>query len=410
MVGALLSLLVLTVVIASTRPLLLVGALTVTVGVLATTVLILLGERRRDARLVQAFAATPDGIAILDPAGRVIVLNRRGVELLGVRAALVEGQPLARCLELSAVKARWVPAAPSPTPRAGIADHEQRGRVEIAGPPARTLSWVSARTIGKTGDVTGMIVVLRDASRERDAIDTDLVSIVSHELRTPLTSVKGALHLLRDDPGTARSATECELIDICLDNTDRLMRLVDDMLDVSRIDAGRMVLRRRPCRPSDLVAAAIASVRGDPATRRMTILTEMPNDLPAIRVDSDRIIQVLVNLLSNAARFSPHGSVITVAAVRRGDVLELSVRDRGCGIHTRDQETLFGRFQQVDSAMARGMTGSGLGLFICRRFVEEHGGRIWMESDLGVGTTVTFMLPIAATDAVELGAPRSAAS
>lgn len=239
---------------------------------------------------------------------------------------------------------------------------------------------------------------------------SEFVSTVSHELRTPLTSVKGSLQLIMGNPQGLLPFQQ-ELLSICLRNTDRLIRLVNDVLDLSKIEAGKLLLKLSDQMVPHLVELALASVSTLAKERQTTIEVSLPSDLPPVQADQDRIVQVLTNLLSNAIKFSgPAERVRVVAELRRvarddGGIgrgrrgadraIEISVTDWGRGIAQEDLEKLFVSFHQLDSSAVRETSGTGLGLAICKGIVEEHGGRIWARSEgLGLGTTVTFLLPV----------------
>ena len=220
----------------------------------------------------------------------------------------------------------------------------------------------------------------------------EFVSIVSHELRTPLTSIKGSLQLLAegevDEPGEQQM-----LLRVAVSNADRLIRLINDILDVSKIEAGRLELKRGPVSPRDLIAAALQNVAPIAAAANVAVDCRSDADLPVLNVDSDRITQALVNLLSNAVKFAPPGSRVDVLARRSGHEIVFSVVDRGAGIPREKLGMLFQKFQQLDSSDARSAAGTGLGLVITKGIAEQHGGRITVTSTLGQGSTFSLHLP-----------------
>jgi PAS domain S-box-containing protein len=242
-----------------------------------------------------------------------------------------------------------------------------------------------------------------------DVIKDEFISVVSHELRTPLTSIRGSLGILdtgilSDEPETAQ-----QMLNLALRSTDRLVRLVNDILDLERLESGKVVLVKEVCEVNDLMEQAIDSVQvlADQAGVRLKF-----DPLAAqTEADPDAIVQTLINLLSNAIKFSPAGGTVYLKAeglageqgIRRdGETpthpltyLLLSVTDQGRGIPPEKLESVFGRFQQVDSSDSRQKEGTGLGLAICRSIVHQHGGQIWAESEVGQGSTFYFTLPIA---------------
>jgi signal transduction histidine kinase len=219
----------------------------------------------------------------------------------------------------------------------------------------------------------------------------ELISVVSHELRTPLTSIRGSLGLLAG--GLLRNAPDKaqRMLDIAVDNTDRLIRLINDFLDLERLQSGQVELRPQPSLASELVLKATDEMRAMAQTAAVELRPHA--DATALSVDPDRVVQVLTNLLSNAIKFSPAGGVVEVSAQAQGGMVLFAVEDHGRGIPADKLETIFGRFQQVDPSDARRGSGTGLGLAICRSIVDQHGGRLWAESVEGQGSTFKVLLP-----------------
>lgn len=259
---------------------------------------------------------------------------------------------------------------------------------------------------------------LEEANRgltELDHMKSAFLSSVSHELRTPLTSILGFSKLiLRDferaflpaaDPDkAARAERIVHNVKIIAAEGERLTRLINDVLDLSRIESGRMVWNDRILDPAEVLSRAVESVRGQFEGNPMVRLTvSLPDDLPALSMDPDRLIQVTLNLLHNAAKFTASGEVALTARHLPGDgILRVRVEDTGVGVAPENLERIFDKFQQVKSGptLDDKPRGTGLGLSISRQIVNHYGGRIWAESTPGKGTRVTFDLPIE-TDAPE---------
>ena len=238
--------------------------------------------------------------------------------------------------------------------------------------------------------------VVRDISerKEIDRLKSEFVSIVSHELRTPLTSIRGSLGLMEagavgDLPSKAR-----ELTRIARQNADRLIRLINDILDLEKIEAGKIQLQIAALDVADLVGSTIAELRGMAHLYKVSIETDVQRGEP-VAGDRDRVVQILTNLLSNALKFSPEGGVVRVI-VTRGEAgfLRFVIRDEGQGISTEQQARLFMRFEQLEAANTRRRGGTGLGLAISRSLVEQQGGRIGVESTPWRGSEFWFELPL----------------
>jgi signal transduction histidine kinase len=228
--------------------------------------------------------------------------------------------------------------------------------------------------------------------RHVERLKDEIVSVVSHELRTPLTSIRGSLGLLAGGVVGELPPEAARMVEIALDNTDRLVRLVNDVLDLQRIESGAP-LSRGPCSAAGMLADAVAATTGLAAGAGMEISVDAPPDGVAADADHDRIVQVLTGLIGNAVRFSPPGSVVSVSAEAAGGDVLFCVRDQGRGVPADQLESIFEPFEQVDASDAREKGGTGLGLAIARSIVARHGGRIWAESELGRGAMFCFSVP-----------------
>lgn len=254
----------------------------------------------------------------------------------------------------------------------------------------------SAPVRGEGGRITGRIYVYRDITRETevDRMKTEFIATVSHELRTPMTSIKGSLGLVLGGIAGQLPAEARDLLEIAQNNTDRLIRLINDILDISRIEAGKMEIKRAPLSVADAVQRAVAELASFAGQRGIQVSLKLAPDLPRAMADPDRLQQVLVNLLSNAIKFSDGGTTVTIATGLEGEQVWVQVADQGPGIPQEQLRQIFEKFHRVDNASTRKTGGTGLGLAICKAIVAEHGGRIWAESELGRGTAFTFTLPV----------------
>ena len=223
-----------------------------------------------------------------------------------------------------------------------------------------------------------------------EKLQTALLNSISHDLRTPLVSVTGALSTLGEDGARLDEATRRELIDTARGEAERLNRLVGNLLDMTRIEAGAMKIDRQPSDVQDVIGSALEELNSRLGARQVTV--DVPEDLPLVPLDFVLMVQVLINLLDNALKYSPAGAPIDVSARAVGSRLELAVADRGIGIPADELERVFDKFYRVQH---RGTTsGTGLGLSICKGIVEAHGGEIRAENREGGGTLVTLWLPL----------------
>jgi signal transduction histidine kinase len=272
--------------------------------------------------------------------------------------------------------------------------------------PVRGLRWLTASAQPlRRDDALGpwaAVCTFSDVTdqREVDRMKSEFISVVSHEIRTPLTAIKGALGLVASGAAGALSEDAQKLVDIAATNTDRLARLASDLLDLERIESGRITFVRDAVDLSELLRQAIISTT--PIAKREGVEIVADETQVRVTVDGDRIIQTVTNLLSNAVKFSPSGSSVTIRVdepVTAGQQ-ECTIRviDRGRGVPPDQLDDIFLRFHQVDASDSRDRGGTGLGLAICKDIVEEHGGSIWMEATPGGGATCVFTLPLSRTE------------
>ncbi|MGF1480748.1 MAG: PAS domain S-box protein [Cyanophyceae cyanobacterium] len=265
-------------------------------------------------------------------------------------------------------------------------------------PFKKSTLWVSGTYVpdfGEGGEVKGFFALISDISnlKAMQQMKSEFISVVSHELRTPLTSIHGSLKLLSTGRLGSLTAPGQEMLAIALKNTERLTRLVSDILDLERIESGKVNLSPLVCDAADLLRQAVEAMVGLARAEDIT-LTIAPVSAP-VWADPDGVVQILTNLISNAIKFSPSGSTVWLTATEQEQEVLFQVKDQGRGIPADKLDSIFERFQQVDASDSRSKGGTGLGLAICQEIVRRHGGRIWAESILGEGSTFSFTLPAA---------------
>lgn len=237
---------------------------------------------------------------------------------------------------------------------------------------------------------------LASMQEERQRLDkakSEFLSITSHELRTPITPLKAQLQMLQQEFFGPLTPKQRESIDIVIRNADRLDHIIEDFLEVSRLEAARLKFSFRLTNLTDTIQETVRLMQAFADEKHIHITAEV-SEMPIIELDPDRVSQVLRNLLHNSVKFSPDNSTITVKAELKKDHILFSVRDQGVGLTPEDQIRIFEPFYQVEKTMNREHGGTGLGLTICRGIIESQRGKIWVESRLHVGSTFHFTLPL----------------
>ena len=245
------------------------------------------------------------------------------------------------------------------------------------------------------GQMLGVVILLQDVTKlkELDQLKSDFVMTASHELRTPLTSMAMSIGLLIESARSKLSPREYELLQAAQEDAQRLRALVNDLLDLSRIEAGRITMEMEPVAVSLLVDRALTPFKNQAAEKEVELAAAIPDDISPVLADPNKITWVLTNLIANALRYTDSGGHITLSAENRGNHVYVSVADDGMGIPMAYQSKIFDKFVQVKNNKTAG--GTGLGLAISKEIVKAHGGTIWVKSTPGAGSTFTFTLPVA---------------
>ena len=269
--------------------------------------------------------------------------------------------------------------------------------IHLEKPYPRVINSESACIEDDNGRYLGIVALLRDVSKEREIeqMKSDFVSLVSHELRTPLVAIKGAADNLLDGLAGELNDTQKDCLILSKRNIDRLNRLISDLLDISRIEAGKIQLNKQPADAASIVKDVLGLFQASAKEKNIALELLLPEEIPLVTIDSDKINQVLTNLVGNALKFTPAQGKITIKAFRAENFLQIEVRDTGVGIPKQDLEKVFDKFYQVDRNKSfTSVKGTGLGLPISKGIVERHGGKIWAESEIGKGSKFIFTLPV----------------
>jgi PAS domain S-box-containing protein len=337
-----------------------------------------------------------DGVMVADARGSVILLNAASEEILEMSREEIVGRPIHELSGLYGAESdtwlalikEWARALPAEGEPASFESQFETEEKVVS---------VHMAPVLMGDEFLGTVSVFRDITREVavDRMKSELISIVSHQLRTPMTSIKGYTDLLYLETVGEINEAQRRFLSIIKSNADRLALLANDLLDISRIETGRIRLNLEFIHISAIIDEIAASLRGQIEEKGLSLKLDIPEGLPPICGDRDRVAQILTNLIDNARHYTPAGGQITVSAQVKGNFLQVGVADTGIGIAPEDREKIFNRFYRADHPLVQEVAGTGLGLPIAKSFVQIHGGEIWVESEPGRGSTFSFTLPLA---------------
>lgn len=349
-------------------------------------------------RLDAVFSRMVEAVLVFDRNGRLALMNEAAEELLeerGVRLGDTIEELLTKA-ELAGPHGRPETVEEASPARALRGERVENLEVDLPRPgrPTRHLLASATPLVAPDGSIEGAVTVWRDITyiKELERMRVEFLSLVSHELRSPLTSILGYAQLIQRQVAMGRPLTGLESrLQVIVDQAKRVNALVEDLLEASRAETGRLGMRIEWVNLAEIVRKAVRDSAAMAPTHRFNV--EVPPDLPPVQADAGRIDQVLKNLLSNAVKYSLPGTEVTVRVRVEPSREVVSVTDQGIGIRKEDLDAIFIPFHRVRQVGGREVKGVGLGLFISRSIVEAHGGEMWVESELGKGSTFYFSLP-----------------
>ncbi len=387
----------------------LAGALNAMAADLRSTLQRLEEEGRRIRTIMESMA---EGLLVIDGRGRISLVNSAAETMLGLKRDAALGQT-----PLEAVRSHDLDELLKAAAR-----QEGGASVEItlAFPRRRILAGTAVAIRDAGGAIQGTVLVFRDITQLKrlEEARMEFVVNVSHELRTPITAIRGYAETLLDD-GLKNQDEARKFLEIIHRNAERLGRLLNDLLDLSNIELDRTPLSIRPLGVAEAVRQAVAMLAPQAERKAVRLATEFPDALPPVLADRDRLLQILVNLIDNAVKYTPEGGSVAVTArqvkgstghtvdsargvdelatrpIDPGDLVEIAVEDTGIGIPAKDLPRITERFYRVDKARSRDLGGTGLGLAIVKHLVQAHHGSLAIESEPGKGTRVRVTLPSA---------------
>jgi len=333
------------------------------------------------------------GVVVVDDGGKVVYINNAAEQVLGAKGKQKIGKNISEGLP----DEYMVTLSKSIT-------HKPTGKnlevLEVSGTKDTrdTIQTSSAVLQDQNGKPLGMVSVLRDVQKQKELqrMQSDFVDNVTHELRTPLVAIKHTVSLILESTAGDLNEQQRKLLDITQRNIKRLNRLIDSMLDFSKITSENLLLSIEKQKLGNLIDDCVSSLQPWAASKKISIERHLQDSLPEVPFDYEKLTQVLVNLLSNALKFTPEEGRITVAAELKDEegIFQISVADTGKGIAPEDHEKVFEKFIQVGVNTPMDIRGTGLGLPIVKKIVELHKGKIWIESELEKGSTFFFTLPL----------------
>ncbi len=338
-----------------------------------------------------------DGVIVADADGQIILFNAAAERILELPREQAMGRSINEMLGLYGSRARdWLEKVVGWAERAETysADEYLAARLEIG---ARIVS-VHLAPVLMDNEFLGTVSAFRDVTAEVEAerAKTEFVSTVSHELRTPMTSIKGYVDLLLMGAVGVVTEDQQNFLSVIRSNVERLTLLVSDLLDISRVESGRLAVSPKVIHLEEVIDLTVVTMRARAMDKGLTLQSEVSSPLPQVLADPDRVTQILTNLMGNACSYTPAGGRVTVSAYAHSDEVHVSVSDTGIGISEEDQEKIFDRFFRADHDVVQDAPGAGLGLSIVKSLTEMQGGRVWVNSDLGKGSTFTVAFPAAA--------------
>ena len=344
-------------------------------------------EAQARAHAAAALEFVDDGVFLLDGDDIVRIWNPAAAQAFQVKSSKAVGRPVSELIADWETLHERIPIATRP---AGGSRRPQSVPVVVQGEER----WLSISAVRYPG---GTVYAFRDLTEERavEQLKTDFVATVSHELRTPLAAIYGAALTLKREDIRLEESQRDGLLDAVASESDRLARIVNDILWASRLDSGQMGIAIESCDAAKLVRQVADALRSHVAPAGVTLVVEAADDLAPVAADPDKLRQVVTNLVDNAVKYSPEGGRVLLAVSQTGNRIRLRVADEGLGVPPADQDRIFEKFFRLDPNLTRGVGGTGLGLYICRELVFRMNGRIWVVSDGRRGSAFFVELPVA---------------
>jgi NtrC-family two-component system sensor histidine kinase KinB len=333
-----------------------------------------------------------DALFIVDSSQNVAWMNKQAAQIFGVSPAEAQARSLQEVTGIKKIVQLLEDVFAREEP---LTCSYENATVKVKRLDNRYFFKIAINPIHREGRLWGALVQLTDVTRfhEIEKIKSDFVSVVSHEFRTPLTTIIVGVEMLREGLLGDLTPRGKEVLEAIGADCDRLTRLIDNLLELSRIESGTIYVETEIVDVTELVQEAVRPMKIQAENKGIALITDLPAEIPPVAADFNKAVWILTNLIGNALRYTDTGGTITIKVRRKGRRLFFSVQDTGCGISKEYMEKIFRKYIQVRKP-GKPVGGVGLGLAIAKEIVMAHGGEIWVESEEGKGTIFTFTLPL----------------
>jgi PAS domain S-box-containing protein len=351
-------------------------------------------ERAKDEAILESIG---EGMITVNADGTVALVNKSASEMLGVSHEQAVGKPVTQFMQLLGITGVPITEADSPVTLSLQTGKLTEGifMIQSAQDKKQQIAIV-ATPIFQDLKIIGAIMIFHDVTKEReiDRMKTEFISLASHQLRTPLSAIKWFSEMLLSGDAGKLSSEQSEFTKNIYDSTERMIELVNSLLNISRIESGRIIVDPKPTDLKELVGGIVNDLRGKIEEKQQTLIISVHQDLGKINLDPRLISQVYLNFLTNAIKYTPKGGEITVIISRKGDEVVSQVADNGYGIPKSQQDRVFKKFFRAENVVKVETEGTGLGLYLVKAIVESSGGKVWFKSEQGKGTSFWFSIPL----------------
>jgi len=340
-----------------------------------------------------------DGLIIIDRAGKILLMNPAAGRMLKRNTHGVKGQDLIQTVPAADKDGNIIPRDKRPlltvlTKGQSFTNHA--ANFYVRSDNTKFPAAITTSPINTNGEIVGAIITFRDITREKDIdrMKTEFISLASHQLRTPLSAIRWFLEMLLNGDAGKLNEEQARFLKNVNDSTMRMIALVNDLLNISRIESGRIIIDPKPTNLGDLLQEILKETKPKYEARRQRIIVSIHPKLPKINIDPDLIRAVFVNLINNSIKYTPEGDEITIIISIKDDMVITQVTDGGYGIPQKEQHRVFQKFYRGSNIVKKVLDGTGLGLYLVKSIIESSNGKIWFKSKEGQGTTFWFSLPL----------------